>query len=75
MTVFIHDHDALNKLERLEGPHWRAAQQGQQDNPYGFYWWARAWAAKCAMNNPDYDEEPVSSFACTTANLSPSAAM
>lgn len=62
--VFIYDPDALDRLTDVEGEAWRKLQDRHPTSPYCFHAWKQAWDEKQRMvaENPEYADEPVSSF-------------
>jgi hypothetical protein len=62
--VFIYDTDALDRLTDVEGEAWRKLQDRNQDSPYCFHAWKRAWDYRQRMmiEDPSYAEEPVATF-------------
>lgn len=64
IMVFIYDSDALDRLTAVEGEPWRKLQDRSPASPYCFHAWKLAWdeRQRMAQTNPEYDDEPVSSF-------------
>lgn len=64
MAAYVFDPDALFRLAELEGDEWLRTQEADPESPYGIHAWKRAWETRQALiqTNPEYSDEPVSSF-------------